>query len=755
VNDSHGKPHSRDDLITRLAGAVPPGLPAVSGANWDVLQRRTADLLAVSGVAGSEELRRFQEIRSRTLDVDRAALHRAHNGARILVTGGTGCIGSTLLAQLAELHPAQLASVSRGVTAPWTSIDGVDYHYSDIRDPDTLGRVFDAVRPDIVYHLAAQHDPGLAEIEVARTLSTNVTGTANVIAACLPHASRLIHASTGKALRPFSSDIYAASKKLAEWLLTQAMGADQLVAAGARFTHVVDNSIIYERLGSWTETGSPMRLHSPDASFYLQSALEAAQLLMCAGLEAVGTELRMAAIRDLGWPISLIDLALGWLVSREEQLPLYICGFEAGYDNSAYPGLYDPRISGDRSPLFNSLEAPNATVSDYCGDVDVLAVDLQKDAATLAMITRLGESAAGTADAAMLRTQLDDCGWAVLASSLGALGQETLSRHLELVRHVPHINFGATDREVVNAVFWEMHLRGQLHYAVAGSPAATFPAATFPAMASSLTALQPAAERIPDRAEISAPAIPAQRTRIEPASIVDLTVVIPTRDDGALIAPFLLRLFLACRAESIEVVFVDDSVDDTPDLIRTAANEADFPIRLLHRSPGDRNGGRSGAVAAGVRLALGRYVVVMDGELQQPPELIPMLRELVGHDGTQLAVATRYTGRRGPVSLDGAWRNPASNLPTLAARMLFPRRVGRICSDPGTGFFCFDRAAVDLRRLRPTGSTILLDILVSHDLTVAEIPFVAEQRPDHSSRAALLDGGLFLRQLIRLRSGHA
>ena len=127
VNNPPARPYSRDDLITRLAGAVPPGMPALSDASWDILQRRTADLLAVSGVAGARELRRFQEIRSRTLDVDRAALQRAHQGSRILVTGGTGCIGSTLLAELAALQPACLASVSRGVTAAWTSVAGVDY----------------------------------------------------------------------------------------------------------------------------------------------------------------------------------------------------------------------------------------------------------------------------------------------------------------------------------------------------------------------------------------------------------------------------------------------------------------------------------------------------------------------------------------------------------------------------------------------------------------------------------------------------
>ena len=230
-------------------------------------------------------------------------------------------------------------------------------------------------------------------------------------------------------------------------------------------------------------------------------------------------------------------------------------------------------------------------------------------------------------------------------------------------------------------------------------------------------------------------------------------MVIPTRNDGGLLGPFLERLFLACRADSIEVLFVDDSIDDTPDLIRGAAKAAGFPIRLLHRPAAERTGGRSGAIAAGTRLAHGRYVVVMDGGQGQPPELIPMLRELVGTDGVQLAVATRYNGRRGPVSLDGAWRNPAANLPTLAARMLFPRRVGRACSDPGTGFFCLDTAAVDIGRLHPEGSTILLDILVAHDLTVREIPFLAEERPAHGSAAALVDGGQFVRQLIRLRSG--
>ena len=182
---------TRDDVIARLLAAAPAGRPAPSGTERmgraAPSHRRPAGGLRRCRPTG---LRRFQDIRS----APSTSIGGTAPGTQrlaILVTGGTGCIGSTLLAELAAARPARLASVSRGVTVTWTSVAGVDYHHADIRDRDRLPEVFDAVRPDIVYHLAAQHDPGLAELEVARTLSTNVTGTANVIAACLPHASRL------------------------------------------------------------------------------------------------------------------------------------------------------------------------------------------------------------------------------------------------------------------------------------------------------------------------------------------------------------------------------------------------------------------------------------------------------------------------------------------------------------------------------------------------------------------------------------
>ncbi|MET9519986.1 hypothetical protein [Streptomyces sp. NPDC002994] len=55
--------------------------------------------------------------------------------------------------------------------------------------------------------------------------------------------------------------------------------------------------------------------------------------------------------------MSLLDLALGTVAEQGRAVPVKVVGYEPGYEEQPYPGLYDPRYSGDVSPLINSLEA--------------------------------------------------------------------------------------------------------------------------------------------------------------------------------------------------------------------------------------------------------------------------------------------------------------------------------------------------------------------------------------------------------------
>lgn len=104
-----------------------------------------------------------------------------------------------------------------------------------------------------------------------------------------------------------------------------------------------------------------------------------------------------------------------------------------------------------------------------------------------------------------------------------------------------------------------------------------------------------------------------------------LTVVIPVMNEAGNIPRILDRLRIALAAVSWEVLFVDDgSTDQTWTILQRAAAE-DRRVRTIHFS---RNFGHQAAVTAGLDFADGDAVVVMDGDLQDPPELVPHMIEL-------------------------------------------------------------------------------------------------------------------------------
>jgi nucleoside-diphosphate-sugar epimerase len=413
------------EIISAMREAAPPGHDQLDDCVLGELRGLTQALIAAKPDAG-EEYSRFLGLGWRGIAVAEAELADWLGGATVLVTGGTGCIGSALIAQVTRLRPARLVSVSRGLTSGWPRLGGAEYVHADIRDASALNAVFAEVRPDVVFHLAAQRDPGLAEREVHRTVTTNVLGTRNVIAAAEETpVSRLVFASTGKALRPYSREVYTASKRAAEWLMADAARRGQVACAAARFTHVIDNSIIHERLLGWC-SGGVIRLHATDILFYAQSALESAQLLLTAGLSAVPGELRAHAITDLGWPVSLLDLALGVVARTGSEAPVYFSGYDPGYESKPFPGLYDPLTAGEVSPLLSAFEAVH--VKQVPGRVTdafpVLFGPGEQPAASLLAV----QDACAAGDDAGVRAALDVLAWWLLDAMLQRVPHEALTR---------------------------------------------------------------------------------------------------------------------------------------------------------------------------------------------------------------------------------------------------------------------------------------------------------------------------------------
>lgn len=231
---------------------------------------------------------------------------------------------------------------------------------------------------------------------------------------------------------------------------------------------------------------------------------------------------------------------------------------------------------------------------------------------------------------------------------------------------------------------------------------------------------------------------------------MELSVIVPTFNEGPNVAELLRRVGSCLDGVDFEVVFVDDSTDDTPDVIAREALASAFPVRLIHRD--EPVAGLGGAVVEGFRAARSRWCLVMDGDLQHPPEDIPRLVDRARAGDVDVVVASRYAAGGTAKGLADATRTTVSKVSTTLTKAMFPRKLAA-CSDPMTGFFLVDTGAIDLESLRPRGFKILLEILARRQLRVAEVPFDFAPRHAGSSKASFTQGVRFLTQLTMLRFG--
>ncbi len=232
--------------------------------------------------------------------------------------------------------------------------------------------------------------------------------------------------------------------------------------------------------------------------------------------------------------------------------------------------------------------------------------------------------------------------------------------------------------------------------------------------------------------------------------IYDISLVVPTRNEAGKIEPLLMRIHQAVKGIATKVVFVDDSTDNTPDVIRKLQEWFPLPIKLIHRPQAERKNGLCGAVVEGFKAAQAKWICVMAADLQHPPEMILRLYRQAQKTGADLVMGSRLPPGGNASSL-GFTRTIISYAYAWTTRLSFPQRLRKV-TDPLTGFFLTRRAALNLEDLRPDGFKILLEILVSHPhLKVAEVPMQFDDRNAGEGKASIRETIRFFRGLFRLR----
>lgn len=217
-------------------------------------------------------------------------------GKNVLVTGGTGSIGSEIVKQLLTMGPTVVRILSRDETRQYEMQQELGergdarWLIGDVRDEARLKRAMEEI--DVVFHAAALKHVASCEYNPFEAVRTNVQGTQNVINAALDAKVRKVIAiSTDKAVNPIN--VMGATKLLAEKLIVTANNRIKDVRFGCvRFGNVLGTrGSLVPTIRKQIEQGGPVTITQPKMTRFMMSLHEAIGLCLEAGEMCEGGEI--------------------------------------------------------------------------------------------------------------------------------------------------------------------------------------------------------------------------------------------------------------------------------------------------------------------------------------------------------------------------------------------------------------------------------------------------------------------------------
>jgi UDP-glucose 4-epimerase len=211
---------------------------------------------------------------------------RRFSGAIVLITGGTGSFGSTILKHFLTLPVAEVRVVSRDEKKQedqrQSFTDGRIKHYvADVRDFRAMESVTRGV--DFIYHAAALKQVPSCEFHPMEAVNTNVVGTHNVLDAAIRNGvQRVVCLSTDKAVYPINA--MGMSKALMEKVMiakSRAAESSQTVIAGTRYGNVLaSRGSVVPLFMNQVRRGLPITITDPEMTRFIMTLDEAVKLCL-------------------------------------------------------------------------------------------------------------------------------------------------------------------------------------------------------------------------------------------------------------------------------------------------------------------------------------------------------------------------------------------------------------------------------------------------------------------------------------------
>lgn len=225
---------------------------------------------------------------------------------------------------------------------------------------------------------------------------------------------------------------------------------------------------------------------------------------------------------------------------------------------------------------------------------------------------------------------------------------------------------------------------------------------------------------------------------------MDLSIIIPTYNEASNVKKLIEQITAVLTAESChyEILFIDDSQDNTPLILEQLAHE--FPVvRAIHRQ---NKTGLASAVAEGFQQCLGSKIIVMDADLQHPPELLPLILKRLSE--ADIVIPSRFVAGGSDGGLN-VIRKAISGIARTIGRLAI-KKLHNI-SDCTSGFFGLNRWVITNTQLDPIGWKILIEVLVRGEYhSIHEIPYDFQTRDSGKSKMNLQEQWNYLRHIVRL-----